>query len=208
MPRNNPPNQTSEPPAAARRRWRRILQGLLAALFLLNVLFFALALKPAGLRSREQAEMFGRLQRDLESRRETVGRLRKIAATLGEAGRQDAEFYQGKFLPKPTGFSIIMEELDRLAKANQVRKGAVGYTTGEVRGRAELNQVDVTTVLDGDYTNIVQFVNQLERSRLFLMIDNITVAGGDSPGGTAGPRPAGQQRLVRLSLRLVTFFQV
>lgn len=208
MPRNSPPKQVWEARAASHRSWRRILQWLLGALVLVNVLFFALALKPAGLRAREQAEMFRRLQSDLESRRGMVDRLRKIVAGLDEGGRQDTEFYRAKFLPKPTGFSIVMEELDRLAKANRVRKGTVSYALGAVRGRPELNQVDVTTMLEGDYTNIVQFVNQVERSRLFLVIDNVTVAGGDAPVGRAGAPAAGQARLVRLSLRLVTFFQV
>jgi len=190
---------------AAHRPWRRFLQGALAILVVVNAMFFVLALKPAGARAREQAEMFRRLQSDLESRRVTVERLRKIVASLEEGSHQDAEFYRTKFLPKPTGFSIIMEELDKLAKANRVRKGGVNYALGEVRGRPELNQVDVSTTLEGDYGNIVRFVNEVERSRLFLMIDNITVAGSDAPG--AGPTSATHPRSVRLSLRLVTFFQ-
>ncbi len=174
-------------------------------LVVVNVTFFALALKPAGARARQQAETFRRLQSDLESRRKTVAQLREIVGGLDKAGGQSSDFYRAKFLPKPTGFSIVMEELDKLAKANRVRKGSVNYALGEVRGRPELNQVDVSTTLEGDYSNIVRFVNEVERSRLFLMIDNITVAGSDTPG--AGPASATHPRSVRLSLRLVTFFQ-
>lgn len=199
MPRNDHPDPDAGAAVLARRSRRRITQGLLAVMVLVDVLFFSLALKPAGQRAREQREAFERLRNDLQSRRETLVRLRKIAGNIGDARGQDMEFYQEKFLPKPTGFSIIMEEVDRLAQANKVRKGAVSYGLAEVRGRPELNQVEINTTVEGDYANIVQFVNQVERSRLFLIIDNISVAGG-------GAVP-GQSRVVRLTLRLVTFFR-
>ena len=213
MTRNNPPPGPSQLPAFRHSTWRRLLQGLLAGLLVVNILFFSLALKPAGARTRDQAEMFRRLRHDLESSRQTADRIQKIPADLGEARQQGLQFYQDKFLQltrnpgaatKPTGFSILMEELDKLARANRVHKGAVSYSLNEVLGRPELNQVDVTTVLEGDYANIVQFVNQVERSGLFMIIDNISLVGGN-PGVKRG---ASQARSVRLSLRLVTFFRV
>ena len=123
MAKNNLPNRVAERLVARRPlRWR-LLQGLLAGLLAVNLVFFLLALKPAGERAREQAEAFRQLGRDLESSRETVERLRNITTNLGQARQQGLEFHQDKFLPKPTGFSILMEEVDKLARANRVRKG-------------------------------------------------------------------------------------
>ena len=203
MAKNNLPSRAAERPASRRPAWRRLLQGLLAGLLAINILFFSLA--PAGERARKQAELFRRLGQDLESHRETVKRLRDIAANLDQARQQGLEFHQDKFLPKPTGFSILMEELDKLARANRVRKGTVSYSLSEVKGRPELNEVHVTTVLEGDYAKIVEFVNQVERSPLFMIIDNIALAGGGNTRAKAGARKASP---VRLSLRLVTFFRV
>ena len=184
-------------------RWR-LLQGLLAGLLAVNILLFYLAPKPAGERAREQAEVERQLDQDLGSRQETVERLRNIAENLDQARQQGLQFHQDKFLPKRTGFSILMEELDKLARANRVSKGTVNYSLSEVKGRPELNEVHVTTVLEGDYAKIVEFVNQVERSSLFMIIDNITLAGR---GGTV-KTGAGKAGPVKLSLRLVTFFRV
>ena len=184
-------------------RWR-LLQGLLAALLAVNILLFFLAPKPPGERAREQAEVERQLDQDLGSRQETVERLRNITENLDQARQQGLQFHQGKFLPKPTGFSILMEELDKLARANRVSKGTVSYSLSEVKGRPELNEVHVTTVLEGDYAKIVEFVNQVERSSLFMIIDNITLAGR----GTRVKTGASKARPVRLTLDLVTFFRV
>ena len=205
MAKNNQSNRAADRPVPRRPVWRRLLQGLLAGLLAVNILFFSLALKPAGERAREQAELFRGLGQDLESRRETVKRLRNIAANLGQARTQGLQFHRDKFLDKPTGFSILMEELDKLARANRVRKGTVTYSLSDVQGQPELNEVHVTTVLEGDYANIVEFVNQVERSPQFMIIDNIALAGG---GNTRAKPGASKASPVRLSLRLVTFFRV
>ncbi len=172
---------------------------LLAALVLVDAAFFILLLKPAEQRARQRREQFSRLENDLRSQRSLVGRLRDVVSQLDEGRQQDRQFHQEKFLPRATGFSTIMEQLDRLAVANKVRKGAVSYSLNELRGQEDLFAVDISTALEGDYTNVVQFMNQVERSSLFLLIDQITVAGS-----AAGPT---QPRSVRLTLRLVTFFR-
>jgi Tfp pilus assembly protein PilO len=187
--------------APARRDvWRSIiLPVLLVVLALVNALVFALALKPAGVRTREQRDVLQRLQDEHQSRRAAIARLRDIVSQLDVSRKEAAAFYQEKFLPRNDGFSVVMEELDKLAHANQVQKGGVAYALNDVQGRPDLGEVDITTTVEGEYARVVQFVNQIERDRLFLLIDSITVAAG-------GPAP-GQPRQVRLSVRLVTFFK-
>lgn len=185
---------------ARRDRWRAILPALLVLLVLVNILFFVLALKPAGVRTREQREALQRLQDERQTRRVNVARLRDIVSRLDAARNEGAAFYQEKFLPRNEGFSIIMEELDKLAKADNVTKGGVSYAMTEVPGRPDIAQVEITTNVEGDYAQVVRFVNATERDLLFLLIDSISVgAGGTTPG---------QPRSVRLSLRLAAFFRL
>src|SRR5437867_9375435 len=174
MPRNN----TGQPAdaASARRSRQRMLAGLVL-LAVADLLFFLVGLRPTGQRARQRRDEFDRLRVEIQLRRDKVTALRTIAGSVGEARRQDGEFYQQNFLPKPTGFSLIMEEVERLARANRVRKSAVSYGLTDVRYRPDLSQVNITTSLDGDYGDIVRFINQLERSKLFLMIDTISAAG-------------------------------
>ncbi len=200
MPRNNNANIDADASLPSRRSWRRALQALLVALALVDALFFALLLKPAGERARLERDAFEQLRSELQARRDSLAGLRLVTANTSAARSEDVSFYQQRFLPASAGFSIIMEEVDKLAQANKVRKGSVTYALGDVRGQPELNQVDISTMIEGEYANMVRFVNSVERSPLFLIIDNVSVGGG--------ALIPGQPRGVRLSLRLVTFFKV
>jgi Tfp pilus assembly protein PilO len=202
MSKNNAqPQPAAETVTARREVWRSVLPALLVLLAVVNVLVFALALKPVGARTREQRDTLQRLQEERQARGAAVARLREIVSRLDAARIDDAAFYQEKLLSRNEGFSIIMEELDKLARASNVNKGSVGYSLGDVPGRPEVNQVEISTMVDGEYAHIVQFVNALERNRLFLLIDSIGVGAG---GGTT----PGQPRTVKLSLRLAAFFRL
>ena len=137
------------------------------------------------------------LFRSLKVKREAVAHLKKVQNGLAEARRQDDEFYTVKFLPRATGYSTIMEEVDKLAQSGGVKKGAVGYGASEVKGRTDLIEVGITTGLEGEYGKIVQFINRLEQSPLFLTVDSLGVAVG-----------TGQSKLIKLSVKLVTYFRI
>ena len=202
MPRNN--SGTASRPASGgnpafglqrgRRDWRRIIQIGFLVLLVLDLLFVFLTLRPVGLSSAEQKKDLEDLRSELKGRREKVATLQKIEAGLAGARQQGDEFYTRQFLPNATGYSTIMEEVDRLAAANGVRKGSVAYVLSEVKNRGDLEAVEITTSLEGEYSKIVQFINRLEQSRLFLIVDSMMVASG-------------QGRTVKLAVRLVTYFR-
>jgi Tfp pilus assembly protein PilO len=205
MPRSSQAAAISEAPSGARVfPWRPVLLGAIGVLLAINLVFFVLLLKPAGQRAEQQRQQVEELRKQMQSHRDAAAALHSIAGNLDVSSREGSDFYAQKFLPKPTGFSIVMEEVDRAARANNVRKGSVSYGLGAVAGRPDLEQVDITTVVDGDYGNVVRFINAVERSPLFLIIDSIS-AGAGTTGAPGMPATA---RGVRLSIRLVTFFKV
>lgn len=76
----------------ARDRFRQFAPLVLALLAVVNVVFFAVALRPAGARAREERQRIARLEDDLKAKRDYVGRLKDIESKLDEAGREDAQF--------------------------------------------------------------------------------------------------------------------
>ncbi len=188
--RNNRLNSSTR-----RRDGRRWIQGGMLFLLALDILFFVLAFRPAGHSFVDQKAEVERLREELKLRRAAVERLTRVEANLAEARRKGDQFYGQKFLTKDTGYSQIMEELDKLATANGVRKGSVTYTMEEVKNRPDLQSVKMSTTLEGDYSKIVQFINRLEQSPLFLTVDSLVVGSG-------------QTRTVKLGVNLVTYFRV
>lgn len=170
---------------------RRIVQGGLLALLVVNALFMFLIFRMG---HEQQRGDLDQLNIEAKGRRETVARLKLIETNLGESRRLGDEFYNKKFLPITTGFSTVMEEVDKLAVSNGVRKGGVNYSLREVKDHPDIQQVEIDTSLEGDYSKIVRFINHLEQSDLFLIVDSLAVGGG-------------QGKAVHLSVKLVTYFR-
>lgn len=193
-------------------RLHKFAPPVLGVLVIVNVLFFALALRPAGARARGERERMTKLEDDLKTRRAYVGRLRDIESKLDEARAEDAAFFQQKFLPRATGFSTIMAEVQKLGVETHVRRSGASYSLGDVSGHPDLYEVQIQTNVEGAYTSIVEFINRVERDPLFLLVDEISAAGGAPPPPTSGS-PAGlagqasQAAPVRLNIRLVTYFR-
>jgi len=195
MPRNSQAGKTR----SGRRDWRRLIQIALVALLVVDVLFFILGFMPSGQSFTGQKSDLEKLRDDLKVRQVAVAHLKKVEAALADSRQKGDEFYTTKFLPQTTGYSRVMEEVDKLAKSAGVKKGGVAYAAAEVKNRPDLIAVDITTAVEGDYGKIVQFVNQLEQSPMFLTVDSLGVSTGQTQG---------QAKIVRLALKLVTYFRV
>jgi Tfp pilus assembly protein PilO len=187
------PHQSLKRDLYERRRWVR---GGLLALLVLDGLFLFFSFRPLGLSASQQNDDLQSLREEAKGKRETVARLRKIESTLGESNRLGDQFYQSKFLPAESGFGTIMEEVEKLAVANGVRKGTVSYGVQEIKDRPDLEEVSIDTTLEGDYAKIVRFVNQLEQSPLFLIVDNMGVSAG------------GKNKSISVNVKLLTLFRV
>lgn len=200
---NSPDNPQSGPRKASRQgmtrdlyEHRRWVHGVLLALLVLDALFFFFSFRPMGQSFSQQDAELKSLREDAKGRRLKVDRLRKIEATLGDSNRLGDQFYQTKFLPAETGFGTIMEEVDKLAVATGVHKGAVSYSVRDIKNRPDLEGIDIGTTLEGEYSKIVRFINQLEQSQLFLIVDSMAVTGG------------GKAKTVSVTVRLLTLFRV
>ena len=113
----------------------------------------------------------------------------KVAQSTTEADR----FYRERL---PLVQSQVVAELGELAKRNNVRMTRVTYTPVVVlAGTAnELTEQKIDASLSGDYRPLVQFINALERDKMFFAIDGVTLTGQ-------------QTGLVNLRLRLTTYLR-
>jgi type IV pilus assembly protein PilO len=105
--------------------------------------------------------------------------LRGLDAKLELATAEADRFYRQRL---PQTDSEFAAELGALTKKQGVR-----YTRGAylhkpmLEGTAgELTQVQIDASLSGDYRPLVQFINSLERDKMFFVIDSIILSGQQS----------------------------
>jgi|SRR5437016_1344510 len=115
-----------------------------------------------------------------------------LPATIADCNRFDASL-----LPASTGGSAVTDELDTLAKKSGVQIQSLGFRHKEVAGR-NLTDVDLDATLIGDYASIVKFMNNVQRSQNFYIVESLNVQSegqGNSPSG------------LRIGLHMKTYFR-
>ncbi len=118
--------------------------------------------------------------------------LRGLDAKL-DRSTADADAFYGDRLPY--AYSQVAAELGALTKKQNVRLSRVQYAqTPALSGAGELIEVRMDTSLSGDYRPLVQFINSLERDKMFFVINGITFTGAQSGA-------------VNLRMRLTTYLR-
>ena len=113
--------------------------------------------------------------------------LRGLPQKVSLSRTQADTFYTARF---PNAYSTISATINDLATKNSVRLTNLAYTpTPALAGLAEL-RMDAS--LSGEYAPLMHFINGMERSKTFFLINGLTLTG--SQGG-----------LVNLRLRLVPY---
>jgi type II secretion system (T2SS) protein M len=133
-----------------------------------------------------------RLSMQAKLLRSDVQRGQKIRASLPQVGSECDTFYRESFLDATTGYSRIETDLGSIAAQAGVRTSGFSFKQTPVKDRG-VTEISITTGVDADYPAIVQFINGLERSKNFYLLDSLqleTAAGG-----------------IRLELSLHTYFR-
>ena len=138
------------------------------------VLFFS----PLVGSSASRKEELQRLTIEQRQKTRQVEPLRGLDKKVALAKDEIDQFYRERI---PTRESIISDEMGKLAAQNGVKLGQVKYETKEA-DQVGLTPVFMEANCQGDYLHVVRFVNALERSKTFFVVN--TVVLGDAQGGT------------------------
>ena len=167
-----------------------------AALALLTLLCLYLLIRMAVLWQQtrsDNAEALAQQQVIYQTALQTGKPLQGIDSKLVTADEQAARFYAERL---PTSYSQIAAKLGVLATQDHVRLANVQYVQKPVAqvSVGQLTEVQMDASLSGDYRGLVEFLNGLERSRVFFLINGVTLTGQQS--GT-----------VNLRMRLTTYLR-
>jgi Type II secretion system (T2SS), protein M subtype b len=170
--------------------WTAIALGVVLALDIGLAIF----LWRASLQRPEETQVqLKRLALQAKELRADVDRGEKIRASLPQAGKDADAFYQHSFLESSSGYSRIEGDLGEIASKSGVRISGYTFKQKEVKDRG-VTEVDITTTLDAEYPAVIQFINGLERSKNFYLLDSLHLTSATSGG-------------IRLDLDLHTYFR-
>jgi len=108
----------------------------------------------------------------------------------------DCDKFDASLLPAGTGDSAITAELDALAKKSGLQNRSLGLKHKELPARP-LTEVDLDVLVTGDYSNIVKFMNSVQRSQTFYIVESLSL----QEEGQSGPGN------LRIALHLKTYYR-
>ncbi len=153
----------------------RIRAALLAVLLLVAVLL-ALVARPVEQAQQNRQLQMERLREQHESAARAVAQTRELRAKVESARQDGEEFSRKSFLARKRGFSAILADLARAASANRLQPSGISYQLQEETDPAGWTNVAVKVNVDGEYADLVRFINQLEQSPLFWIISGLNVS--------------------------------
>jgi Tfp pilus assembly protein PilO len=172
------------------RETQQKLKIALVALMLVDLAMAAIFFSPIVGSQHSRKEELARLWKEQQQKTREVEPLRNIGDKIRTARLQIDDFYKTRLAAQ---HSAISEALGKLATQNGVKIGEVKFKVKDPEP-VGLRPVEIEADFSGDYLQLARFMNSVERSPLFFIIDSIGL-GGEQAG------------VVRLQLKLETYLR-
>jgi type IV pilus assembly protein PilO len=161
----------------------RVLVRLgLGVLLLANLVVAVIAFKPWGGSAEDLAREKVNLEQQLISARARLGQS-KALVTKAERARKEGDLFLAEYTTdRRTTFSSLFTELQRIAKESGVQPRPASYQLDQVEGSDSLYQMGISAAYEGSYTNLTKFINLLDRSPRFLIIESLMASPQQTNG--------------------------
>jgi Tfp pilus assembly protein PilO len=160
---------------ASRTRVR--LKAAFAVLMALTAILLLFLFRSSGRTAAERQDEVTRLDAKQRLAQSRIEQLRALKQRVQDATQNEQRFAQGNFLPRSSAFSQMLSDLEKLATANKLQPSDISYRLNEKDNKLGWTNVGVSLQIEGDYSSLVRFLNQLEQSKLFWIIEGLEVSG-------------------------------
>ncbi|MBI2682407.1 MAG: hypothetical protein HYX26_04190 [Acidobacteriales bacterium] len=152
---------------------RKRLRATALVLGAASALMAAYLVSPLSTGQPSRMKDLGEKQKEARNLEAQVKPLRDMPNLLVRAQVDIDKFYKDRLTGR---YSSIQDELGKLAAKNGVTLSDAKYDTFALEGASDLQAVAMSATLEGSYANLIKFVNSVERSKLFFLVDAIQLA--------------------------------
>ncbi len=156
------------------KRTRTRVNIAIAVLLLLDVAAVAMLMTPLGGRESLRQDQLRQAWMSLKGRQSAPWR--GLDKKIPQSRRDIEAFYRDRF---PAGYSAISTDMGKIASEAGVKVSSEKYMQKESDVQ-NLQRVEIDADVAGDYLQLVRFINSLERSKTFFIVDELELAGEQS----------------------------
>ena len=153
---------------------------LIMAIILINVLALFFVVMPRRNATADLQSRYGDMRQRAANDQREIRELKDRVERLQAAEEDLRKIYDEILLPKRKGVLEIRLELEDLARSMQVKRSDFDYQYKDMPEFRVL-QFGLSVPVEGSYRNIRRFINSIERSKHFLIIDRVDLSSEDKP---------------------------
>ena len=153
---------------------RRTLKIVIAVMVAVDVIAVAVLLSPLVGSAESRRLQMNQLAAELKLKTHQVQPLRGMDKKVALAKVEIPQFYKDRFAAQD---SDIANELGKLANESGVKIQQAKYKQEDAESSGLIVPVVIDGNFAGDYLQLVRFINSLERSKLFITVDSVGLAG-------------------------------
>ncbi|MGH9792009.1 MAG: type 4a pilus biogenesis protein PilO [Candidatus Acidiferrales bacterium] len=174
--------------------WKNRIRIAVVALFALNAAVLLFDWQVIGATPENQKAQLERLRRQHELWSSDIQRASDIQTKLGEVEKDCDRFFEEQFLSEEVGSSALLADLATIAAEAGLQARNVTYKPKELDKR-NVMEVDIRAAVEGNYADLVGFINGLEKSERFYLMEGLSLTSVQS----------GE---LKLNLQLKTYFRL
>jgi Tfp pilus assembly protein PilO len=175
------------------KRTKIIIRAILGLLVAVDITLAVISWQMADSNRTPQSEL-NAIKRQHALMAADITRAETIRTTLPAVEQQCDTFFRQNFRPLASGYSSVVSDFGSLSRGAGLQAGNLSFHQHEADKRG-VTQVDISAVVDGDYSSVVRFINELQHSDTFYVLDGLSLAAGGSGGQ------------LKLNLQMRTYFR-
>jgi len=159
------------------------VRAALGTLLVLNIVAALILFKPWGGSADDLERQLVTMRQQLPQRQAALAKS-KILVQKVESARVEGEQFMAKYmLNGRSTYSSVVGELDRAAERTSLKPKERQFSMEPIEGSDTLGMMTISAKYEGAYLNLTKFINELDRSPRFLIIESLQAS--PQPVGTA-----------------------
>jgi Tfp pilus assembly protein PilO len=171
---------------------KTLIRGLLGAIVLADLALGGIDWRMAGTPRTSQTELKF-LARQHALLAADIARAEQIRKDLPAVEKASDTFFHDQFHPMSTGYSAVEDDFGALTHSAGLRTEGLSFRQ-HAADKNGVTEIQINATVDGDYPSVLRFIDGLERSDTFYILDSLSLAPGS----------AGE---LKLNLQMRTFFR-
>src|SRR3954453_10659234 len=176
---------------------RILMRGIIGLLLAANLAAAVVAIKPFGGSADDLRREQQMLTAQLTRAQQQLAGSKRLVDKVEQARSEGDHFLDKYFTDTQTTAAMILTELNTTAREAGIKMGQAQFNRENIEGSETLQMLTTNVGFEGNYMNLTKFVNLLDKSGRFMIIENMQAAAPQQQAGQA----------LNVSLKIDTFVQ-